>query len=77
MLEAVYRQAYNSALSMAKMTEQAYWAERIDQNPLLDRNYWDAGNSGLLAATDNKTQLLYPPGLTVLHFFQIRRTQNS
>jgi hypothetical protein len=48
-LQRLHRLAYNSALSMAKMTEQAYRAERTDQNPLLDGNYWDAGSAGLLA----------------------------
>ena len=48
-LHKLYRQAFNSALSMAKMAEQAYRAERTDDSALLDGNYWDAGNAGLLA----------------------------
>ncbi|MGI9065930.1 MAG: hypothetical protein ACR2HX_05935 [Pyrinomonadaceae bacterium] len=31
------------------MTEQAYRAERTDDDTLLDGNYWDAGSAGLLA----------------------------
>src|SRR5438874_7563317 len=34
---------------MAKMTEQAYRAERTDDNTVLAGNYWDTGNGGLLA----------------------------
>ena len=48
-LHGLYRQAFNSALSMAKMTEQAYRAERTDDDTLLGGNYWDADNAGLLA----------------------------
>ena len=48
-LHGLYRVAYNSALSMARMAEQAYRAERPDDPTLLDAAYWDANNAGLLA----------------------------
>jgi|CXWL01.1.fsa_nt_gi protocatechuate 3,4-dioxygenase beta subunit len=48
-LHRLYRIAFNSALSMAKMTEQAYRAERTEDNTLLNGSYWDADNAGLLA----------------------------
>lgn len=48
-LHQLYRMAFNAALSMARMTEQAYRAERSDDITLLAGNYWDAENAGLLA----------------------------
>ncbi len=48
-LHGLYRQAFDSALSFARMTEQAYRAERSDDEAPLGGNYWDATNAGLLA----------------------------
>jgi hypothetical protein len=48
-LQGLYRQAFNSVLSMARMTEQAFSAERTDDDTRLSGNYWDAGSAGLLA----------------------------
>jgi len=48
-LRRLYRLAFNSALSIAKLTEQAYRAERTGDDTLLSGNYWDADNAGLLA----------------------------
>ena len=47
-LHGLYRQAFNSALKLARMTEQAYRAEGTDDGIVLDGNYWDASNAGLL-----------------------------
>jgi hypothetical protein len=47
-LHSLYRVAFNAALSMAKMAEQAYRAERSNL-VLLDGSYWDADTAGLLA----------------------------
>jgi len=47
-LHSLYRVAFNAALSMAKMAEQAYRAERTDE-AMLDGSYWDAETGGLLA----------------------------
>lgn len=49
-LQRVYREAYNSAYTMARLAEQAYRFERgDDRTPLLQADYWDASNAGLLA----------------------------
>jgi hypothetical protein len=48
-LQALHRQAFTSALSMAKMAEQAFSAERTDDETRLSGDYWDAGSAGLLA----------------------------
>jgi hypothetical protein len=48
-LHGLYRQAFDAALSMARMTEQAYRAERPDDDMLLSGKYWDTDNAGLLA----------------------------
>ena len=48
-LHGLYRVAYNSALSMARMAEQAYRAERPDDLTLFDGGFWDADSAGLLA----------------------------
>jgi hypothetical protein len=49
-LQTLYRDAYNSALAMARLAEQAYCFERDDDNSmLLDTNYWEASRAGLLA----------------------------
>ena len=53
-LRRLYKVAFDSALRMARLAEQAYRAERQDDGPtddddLLAGGYWDAQNAGLLA----------------------------
>lgn len=50
-LQKLHRMAFNAALSMARLAEQAYRFERPDETVKegLTGNYWDAGNAGLLA----------------------------
>jgi len=52
-LRRVYKIAFDSALRMAHLAEQAYRAERQDDGPadddLLAGGYWDAQSAGLLA----------------------------
>jgi hypothetical protein len=49
-LRTLYRDAYQSALAMARLAERAYRFERDDDTSvLLDANYWDASHAGLLA----------------------------
>jgi hypothetical protein len=50
-LRELYRAAYGSAYSLAKMAERAYRFERDDDASTgLSGNYWDANHGGLLAA---------------------------
>jgi predicted nucleotidyltransferase len=49
-LQRLYRKAYNSAYSMAKLAEQAYRFERSDNSSeLLGSGHWEASKAGLLA----------------------------
>jgi hypothetical protein len=48
-LHGLYRMAYNDALSMFRMAEQAYLVERTDGTAPQGGNFWDAENAGLLA----------------------------
>ena len=53
-LRRLYKVAFDSALRLAQLAEQAYRAERQDDGPtddddLLAGGYWDAQNAGLLA----------------------------
>ncbi|MBL0713491.1 MAG: hypothetical protein JJV98_07290, partial [Desulfosarcina sp.] len=49
-LQRLYRQAYGSAYSMARLAEQAYRFERGDEaTGRLSHDYWDASRAGLLA----------------------------
>jgi hypothetical protein len=49
-LQGVFREAYNNALAMARLAEQAYRFERgDDQAPVLQPSYWETGKAGLLA----------------------------
>jgi hypothetical protein len=48
-LRRLYRSAFNDALSMARLAEQAFRAERPDDDTMLGGDYWDAGSGGLLA----------------------------
>jgi hypothetical protein len=46
----MYREAYQGAMTMARMAERAYRFERNDNTSvLLDGNYWDSGYTGLLS----------------------------
>jgi hypothetical protein len=50
-LQKLHRGAFNAALSMARLAEQACQFEHPDEavQPALAGDYWDAGNAGLLA----------------------------
>jgi hypothetical protein len=49
-LQRLYRGAYQNALAMTKLAEQAYRFERGDDtSPKLAMNYWDPTHAGLLA----------------------------
>jgi hypothetical protein len=49
-LQRLYRGAYQNALAMTKLAEQAYRFERGDDTaPKLAMNYWDPAHAGLLA----------------------------
>ena len=49
-LQRLHRAAYQDALAMARLAEQAYRFEKNDDTtPLLDGNYWDATKSGMLS----------------------------
>jgi hypothetical protein len=49
-LHGLYRAAYNSALAMARLAEQAYRFERNDDmSVMLQPGYWDTSKAGLLA----------------------------
>jgi hypothetical protein len=48
-LQQLHREAYNNALSLARMAEQAYRFERPGDNTVFVGGEWDASRSGLLA----------------------------
>lgn len=49
-LQRLFREAYVTALGMARLCEQAYRYERnAEAVPLLSANHWDASRAGLLA----------------------------
>src|SRR4029077_1465360 len=50
-LQKLHRMAFNAALSIARLAEQACQFEHPDEaeQPALTGDYWDAGNAGLLA----------------------------
>ncbi|MBN1960365.1 MAG: hypothetical protein JW841_05425 [Deltaproteobacteria bacterium] len=48
-LKQLFREAYNNALAMAKLAEQAYRFERPADSNVLVGGEWDASHSGLLA----------------------------
>ena len=49
-LQRLYRDAYDGAMALARLAEQAYRFERDDdQPPVLEPSYWEAGHAGLLA----------------------------
>jgi hypothetical protein len=58
-LQRLYRQAFNSAHSMATLAERAYRFERDDETtPLLQPSYWSREHAGLLAAEGLMVDLL-------------------
>lgn len=58
-LQATYRQALHSAVSMARLAERAYRFERSDPTtPLLEGNYWDVETGGLNGADRAMADLL-------------------
>lgn len=49
-LQRLFREAYNGAMAMARLAEQAYRFERNDEKtPLLEMSYWEASRAGLLS----------------------------
>lgn len=49
-LQRLYRDAYNNALALAKLAEQAYRFERGEDTSVgLEPTYWEPGKAGLLA----------------------------
>ena len=48
-MQRVYKEAYNNALSIARLAEQAYRYERDDDTAFISGNYFDASRGGLLA----------------------------
>jgi len=48
-LQQLYREAYNNALSIARLAEQAYRFERDGDTFFIHGNYFEASRSGLLA----------------------------
>lgn len=50
-MQRLHRMAFDAALSMARLAEEAYRFERPEQaaEPLLTGNYWDSASAGLLA----------------------------
>jgi hypothetical protein len=48
-MQRLYRQAYNNALSIARLAEQAYRYERDDNNVFIESNYFESTRGGLLA----------------------------
>lgn len=48
-LQQLYRQAYDNALAVARLAEQAFRFERPGDNTVFVGGEWDAGRSGLLA----------------------------
>jgi hypothetical protein len=49
-LQRTYRDAYNNAIALARLAEQAYRFERNDDTgPGLAASYWEPGQAGLLA----------------------------
>ncbi len=48
-MQRLFREAYNNALSIARLAEQAYRYERDDNTIFLDGNYFEASRGGLLS----------------------------
>ena len=48
-MQRLFREAYNNALSIARLAEQAYKFEKDDNNIFIDGSYFDSSRAGLLA----------------------------
>lgn len=48
-MQRLFKEAYNNALSIARLAEQAYRYERDDNNIFIDGTYFDSARGGLLA----------------------------
>ena len=48
-MQRLFKDAYNNALSIARLAEQAYRYERDDNNVFIDGSYFDSTRAGLLA----------------------------
>ncbi|AIZ40200.1 Tc toxin subunit A-related protein [Cellulophaga baltica] len=48
-MQRLFKEAYNNALSIAKLAEQAYRYERDDNNIFIDGTYFESSRAGLLA----------------------------
>ena len=48
-MQRLFKEAYNNALSIARLAEQAYSYERDDNTIFLDGNYFEASRGGLLS----------------------------
>lgn len=48
-MQRIFKEAYNNALSIARLAEQAYRYERDDNNIFIDGTYFDSSRAGLLA----------------------------
>ena len=54
-LQQLYKEAYNNAMAIVKLAEQAYKFERDDDTIFVESNYYDSSKAGLLAG--NKLML--------------------
>lgn len=48
-MQRLFKEAYNNALSIARLAEQAYRYERDDNNIFIDGTYFESSRAGLLA----------------------------
>jgi Tc toxin complex TcA C-terminal TcB-binding domain len=48
-MQRLFKEAYNNALSIARLAEQAYRYERDDNNVFIDGSYFESSRAGLLA----------------------------
>jgi len=48
-MQRLFKEAYNNALSIARLAEQAYRYERDDNNTFIDGTYFESSRAGLLA----------------------------
>lgn len=48
-MQRIYKEAFNNAVSISRLAEQAYRYERDDNSIFIDGNYFDSSRAGLLA----------------------------
>jgi hypothetical protein len=48
-MQRLFKEAYNNALAIARLAEQAYRYERDDNNVFIEAGYYDSSRAGLLA----------------------------